>query len=288
MQENSKIAIFTPLRDEAHSIDKLFSSLECQSEPIDTWVIIENGSSDGSGQKLAERAKKSSIRNVIVLNIGSPSDPYALGTKVSQVIQHGMSYARSLPDYEHFTHIGVLDADCFPEPDYYCKLVNFLEKNPKVGITSGLIFIGDGTLDEASANWVRGGCRLWRMNCFRDAGYIVGPSWDALCSAKAAVSGWSSVVCPDATVISREVGARSSQAYYGMASYYRGVTPLYAALRGCYLSLRSPKKGVQYLQGYFSCLLKKAPRVNDEEILKYFESQGLMTAIKALLSRLGR
>lgn len=269
-----KIALITPLRDEINNIDKLFNSIKSQLVDIDTWIIVENGSTDGSIEKLNAIKPPENVKKLIVLNKTFQNNEYALGSKYSQVVDCGFQEAKNQSNFNEFTHIGILDADCFPEPEYYKKLVSFLNKNPSTGITSGIIYDENGKVDSASTDWVRGGCRLWDFECFKKSGYIIGPSADALSSAKAFVNGWKSVVCCTAKVTSREVGARTNYQYYGKATYYRGVGPFYATLRGLYLSRRSLRNSQQYLQGYYGDLIAGAPKVQDEDILKYYNNYG--------------
>lgn len=270
-----KIALITPLRDEISNIEKLFKSIEAQSTKINTWIIVENGSTDGSIEKLKNIARPKNIENLIILNKIFENNEYALGSKYSQVVDCGFKEASKQRNYEDLTHIGILDADCFPEPEYYKKLVSFLESDNSIGITSGIIYDENEKIDAASTSWVRGGCRLWSSDCFRKSGYIIGPSADALSSAKAFVNGWKSVVCSTAKITSREVGARTNYQYYGKATYYRGISPIYATLRGLYLLKHSFKNSHQYLQGYYGDLISGAPRVQDDDILNHYKSYGL-------------
>ncbi|WP_223593671.1 glycosyltransferase family A protein [Pseudomonas sp. A-R-19] len=279
-----KIALITPLRDEISNIETLFNSIENQSINIDTWIIVENGSTDGSIEKLINTPTPTNVKKLIVLNKSFQNNEYALGSKYSQVVSCGFEEAKKQDNYEEFTHIGILDADCFPKSDYYKKLVDFLSTDKSIGITSGIIYEESGKVDSASTNWVRGGCRLWSFECFRKSGYLIGPSADALSSAKAFVNGWKSVVCSTAKVTSREVGARTNYQYYGKATYYRGISPIYATLRGVYLLKRSYKVSLQYLTGYYGDFFSRAPRVQDEDILNFYKNYGFRK-LKELVTR---
>lgn len=280
----TRIALVTPLRDEIKNIEKLFESVERQTIHIDTWIIVENGSTDGSVEKLRTSQCPSNVKNLIIINKSFQNNDYALGSKYSQVVSSGFEECKKQSGYEELSHIGILDADCFPEPEYYSKLTKFLNFNSAVGITSGIIYDEIGKIDSASKAWVRGGCRLWRFECFRISGYLIGPSADALSSAKAYVNGWESVVCSNAAVTSREVGARTNYQYYGKASYYRGLGPVYATLRGLFLLKRSYKISLQYLQGYYGDFLSRAPRVEDKDVLKFYKNYGFRK-IRELFSR---
>lgn len=100
------IAIITPLRDEINNIDRLFSAIEHQTQPLYLWIIVENGSTDGSVEKLLSRAKTSKIRKIVILNEAFDDNTYALGSKYSQVVSRGFEKAKLEADYSELSHIA--------------------------------------------------------------------------------------------------------------------------------------------------------------------------------------
>ena len=84
-----RIAIVTPLRNEKKNIDKLFDSISEQSIDIFLWVILENGSTDGSKKILKQKRKPSNVRNMEILNIKESSIEYALGENYARIVNSG-------------------------------------------------------------------------------------------------------------------------------------------------------------------------------------------------------
>jgi glycosyltransferase involved in cell wall biosynthesis len=228
----AKIAIVTPLKDELNNLDRLIESISNQSINIHTWVIIENDSIDGSREYLNKINSIKNVENLFILNLDTNQQTYELGKKYSSIVHKGFELIKSKKNiYDELNFIGILDADCFPDKDYYQVLTNFMKVNPRTGISSGIILFDDGKKHKTKRNHVRGSGRLWSIDCFRDVGYVIGMSADSLSSAKAVIKGWQVNVCEKAIIKSRVAGAIKGFSYYGESAYYRGNSLLYAFLK---------------------------------------------------------
>jgi glycosyltransferase involved in cell wall biosynthesis len=264
-----QIALVTPLRDELGNLPDLFEGIRRQTVPIRYWVIVENDSTDGSRECLREAEKPPNVAEMDVLNITTANGAYQLGAKYAGIVNTGFDHIQRKWGVGDLDYIGILDADCIPEPTYFEKLVAFMAAHDDVGISSGVIRLENGESDIASADWVRGGCRLWKSACFRECGYIVGPSADTLSAIHAETAGWAVKVCKGAWVRSRETGVRSGYGYYGSSCHFRGIGPVYALAKALFLSTRSLSVGREFLLGYFGSFFSGAKRISDERILRY-------------------
>lgn len=267
------IALVTPLKDEIDNIDRFLDKIEKQTIPIKCLVIVENDSSDGSKEYLE---KISSIKNVEFfekVHMTFDDASYRVGKKYATIIKKGMDFLKKKEFYNSLDYIGILDSDVFPEEDYYRKLTDFLHDNPKMGITSGIMFTENGKLHAASRNWVRGGCRIWKKECLDEAGYFVVHTADTISLALAHLNGWQTGTVKSAKVISREVNARlGNSKSKGYHAYYRGHTFLYAVSKFAYFSFvkGKVKRGYDYLMGYIEGALSRKPRISDPRVRKYF------------------
>ncbi len=271
--EKHRIAIITPVKDEIGNLDKFFKCLSELNVPIHTLVMVENDSVDGTKEYLEKTNKPENIDNFIVLNINFVDKSYDLEFKYAEIIDAGLQYLRKQNFYKDLGYIGILDSDVFPEIDYYSKLINFLIKNPKIGITSGIIYNLEGKKHIVAKNWVRGGCRLWKKECIDQTGFPVAPSPDAISVALAEINGWQALTVEDAKVYSREVGERMKNfKTFGSRVYYRGSTPFFAILKSIYhifVEFRF-KIGIDFLIGYFSDYFKQKPRIGDARVKEYY------------------
>ncbi|UNK42222.1 glycosyltransferase family 2 protein [Luteimonas sp. S4-F44] len=284
-----RIFLSTPLRNEFDNIPDLYRAVSSQDVSISIWVIVENGSTDGSQELLQTLPKPSNVEQLIVLNEDTESGEYALGQKYARIVSRGFDEIRARVDLQPEDLIGILDADSFPSDGYYRILTLAFDQNPRLGLASG-VSCDTGTEKKSihAADWVRGSCRLWRGACMLQSGYIVGPSADTLSLARAEIDGWQADVVKDAMFKAREVGTRSKQRYYGSSAYFRGNTLTYALVRfGKFLAYGRFSDARDYLAGYCSARSDDAPRIDDEQIRDYFE-QYLPRKIKKRLGLTGR
>lgn len=262
------ISLVTPLRDEIANLPSLFSAVANLNVTIDDWVICENGSTDGSREFLSSHEKPETVRNLHVLNLDTETAEYQLGFKYSRIVLHGMNHI-FLSNDNNSEFIGILDADCFPSPDYYNALLEAFLQRPDLGIVSGSLVNTDGARLPAAKGFPRGNSRLWRRQCLIDAPYMVGMSADTLSAIRAEIKGWKSDALTDAIVVTREVGMRAGPEYYGASAYYRGETLTFTLAKSISKLISNPRYGLGYLSGYVSAMKQQAPQVQDPEILAY-------------------
>lgn len=263
-----RISLVTPLRDEISNLPSIFSAMSSLDLQIHHWVICENGSTDGSREYLASAAKPDNITNLTVLNLDTETQEYQLGFKYSRIVLAGMNHIAS-SSHPTSDFVGILDADCFPSPNYYTRLLEEFGRRPKLGILSGTLFDEEGKRLPGAPGFPRGNSRLWRSACLDDAPYIVGMSADALSAIRAQAKGWLCDAISDAKVTTREVGQRAGGAYYGASAHYRGETLVFTTLKCLSKLPTKPKFSLDYFKGFLSAYIARAPQVNDREILEF-------------------
>lgn len=269
--KSKKIAIVTPLRNEVNNIDRLFDAISKQTLDIFLWLILENCSTDGSIEKLKNINCPENVEILEIINLTETSTEYKLGLNYARIINHGFNEIKDKSICNKIDYVGILDSDIFLEEKYYEKLLKLFDKDSYLGITSGIIENLDGSIEKTGNNWVRGGCRLWKKECFYQSGYIVGPSADSLSAAKAICNGWKVYPSMDAIAYSRPVGSRVNYQYYGEASFFRGCSILYILIKSFYF-LYKLKLNIAYglIIGYFHCFFNNRNRINDSQVLKYY------------------
>ena len=268
-----RVALVTPLRDELENLPKLIKSIESQTVPIYLWVIVQNGSTDGSVEFLKSLDSVTNVENFVVLHYDDLGNEYALGSKYSTVVSRGFKYIkRSLEEsrIRRLQYIGICDADCFPPVNYYEELTNFMLDN-SISISSGIGLFMNGKKDGEAKDWVRGNCRLWSYDCFIESGYLKGPSADALSLAKARIKGFVCRPKADLFYSCREMGKKAKYEYYGYANYYRGITFIYCLLKVVnYFRIGQLNNGLLFLKGYTYSYINNKDKIDDKEIIEYF------------------
>ena len=277
-----KIALVTPLKDEIENINRFLDALSKQSIEIFSLIILENDSNDGSKEYLESISSVTNIANFKVINLEFEDKSYRVDAKYSSIVNRGFEYLAQKDYFNNLDFIGILDSDCFPEENYYEELTAFMNSDNKLGISSGLIYTDSGILHKTNINWVRGGCRLWKIDCFKSAGFLVEPSPDVISVALAHINGWTTRTCKKIKVHSREVGEQGDYSFYGVSAYYRGHTIFYVILRSIYYSIYKfdMLRSLQFLKGYFASLIINKDKLSNKELRNYYNWYLLNKIIK--------
>jgi glycosyltransferase involved in cell wall biosynthesis len=267
-----KIALVTPLKNERENIERFLSVLSKQSIEIFSVIILENDSDDGSKEYLEPILTVPNIKHFTVINLEFEDKSYRVDAKYSSIVQKGFEYLEQQEYFNDLDFIGILDSDCFPEENYYEELTAFMNSDNKLGISSGLIFTDAGKLHKTNINWVRGGCRLWKIDCFKSAGFLVEPSPDVISVALAHIHGWTTRPCKRIKVISREVGENGDYSFYGASAHYRGHTIIYIIIRSLYYTLYKLDlvRAIQYLRGYLSSIMNNNKKLSNKKLRTYY------------------
>lgn len=264
-----RLHVLTPLRDEAENIPRLVETLRAQTRPVDAWVVLENGSTDGSKEMLREIAPGGSLREIEVLNLELAQKEYALGHKYSSIVKAGLDHLAATRELGPEDMVALLDADTFLHPRYYEAIAAAFAAEPRLGMACGRP-IRPGK-SEHETRWTGGGYFVWRQACLTDAGYIVGPSADVVSATKAHLRGWERRVLQDIHAESRVMGDRVDFRYYGRSAYFRGETlPHAVAVAARRAAMGHPAQGWAHVAGYLGEVRRGAPRTEDAEIRAYF------------------
>jgi poly-beta-1,6-N-acetyl-D-glucosamine synthase len=224
-------ALVTPAKDEADNLRRLADSVTSQTVVPSRWVIVDNGSSDSTPDVAGALAERFDW----IRSTAAPGTETAPGAPVVRAFNTGLPLAGE-PDV-----VVKLDADVSFEPDYFGRLLEEFEADPKLGIAGGVCFEledGEWVARHVTGDHVRGATRAYRFNCLREIGplpEVVG--WDGVDELKAHVLGWRTRSVPTLRFDHhRAVGARdgaptSRWLAEGRCAHYMGYGPLYMLVR---------------------------------------------------------
>lgn len=277
--------LVTPCKNEEDSLPKLTESVINQTIRPNLWVIVDDGSTDKTPAILKEVTRKYNWIKTIRLN----EAPRDLGIHVSHVYRQGFDYAINYClDYSvNYIYFGVVDADIILETNYFEALISEFEKNPRLGICSGRI----GNIVEGKILWSdyrndlpSGGARLWRKKCFEETDkYLLTCSPDSVSNVKAKIKGWETRQYEHITAVSTRPYASAQGQWIGYKklgsnNYFIGYNPTHVLLKG--MTLLYSRKGyfktgigIAYIYGYLACYLKHGPRIDDKEVLNYYDKR---------------
>ena len=285
--------LVTAARNEQAHIEKTIQSVVAQTRLPLRWVIVDDGSTDHTGEVVASYTEKHAW---IELVQRSPHQERSFAGKVL-AFNAGFERIKSL----NFEVIGNLDADLSFDADYLEFLVSKFAEDPRLGV-AGTPFIESG-YDSArdsfeGENHVAGGCQLFRRRCFMEiGGYTPNPAggidWIAVTTAR--MKGWKTRSFPEKRfhhyrpLGTAERGELASLYSYGEKDYYLGGSPVWQAFRVAYRSVKQPfvVGGLALFLGYTSAALRRMKRAVSPDLMR-FHRQEQMRKLTALFGALLR
>ena len=285
--------LITPAHNEEAFIAKTLDSMIAQTVLPERWVIVDDGSTDETGEIVERYASR--YPWIELVRLPQHRDRSFAG-KV-HAFNAGLERLQSL----QLDVIGNLDADLSFEPDYLEFLMRKFSEDPKLGV-AGTPFIEDGydsTRDSFEGeNHVAGGCQLFTRQCFQDVGGYIpnragGIDWIAVTTAR--MKGWKTRSFPEKRFHHyRTLGTagRSSAAAsfsYGEKDYYLGGSPIWELFRVAYRMTKQPVliDGLALLSGYCWAALRRMKRPITPELMR-FHRREQMKKLRAIFRALLR
>jgi len=117
-----KISLISCLKNEAENIDKWFERIFNQTHPPDEIILVDNGSTDGSLEKLEQYASLSKI-------------PIKILSEPAGNIAHNRNLAIS---HARYPIIAATDFGCFARPDWLEKITHPFSVDPEIQVSAGI------------------------------------------------------------------------------------------------------------------------------------------------------
>ena len=279
MTEDVKYVIITPVRDEEKHIEATIEAVAGQTIRPTEWVIVDDGSSDRTGDIIDRYAAKFPWISVVHRsNRGFRKS----GGGVVEAFYDGYN-ALHCKDWDF---IVKLDGDLTLSVTYFERCFEHFERDPKLGVGGGEIYYDLGGVQKLEANpkfHVRGATKIYRRACWEAIGGLLkAPGWDSIDEVKANMLGWKSYSFEGLRVVHHRLtgsadGALRDRVKHGVACYISGYHPLFVAA-SCFRRLfqrpyiiGSAAICYGFLKGYFTHI----ERVDDAPLIKYVRTQQL-------------
>jgi glycosyltransferase involved in cell wall biosynthesis len=275
-------AAVTPLRSERENLGRLAASLEAQTVAPTEWVIVDNGSTDGSLEAARELAARLPWVRVIEIE-GDPAP--RPGAPIVRAFHAGLGALSVRPDV-----IVKLDADVSLAGDYFERQLAAFAGDPALGIASGACLeLEDGEWRpvDVTEGHVRGAVRAYRRECLHDVLPLEeGVGWDGIDGLKASMRGWRTRTVPELAFyhhrpLGHRDGSRTARwKAQGRACWFMGYRPGYLVLRTLHRARQNPH-ALAMLPSYLGAALRQEPRYADLEVRRYLrEKQSLGQAFR--------
>jgi poly-beta-1,6-N-acetyl-D-glucosamine synthase len=274
-----KYVLITPARNEEAFIEKTITSVINQTVRPQKWVIINDGSTDRTGDIARQYAQTVDFIDLIDVTGDNQRN---FGSK-SRAVNYAYDQVRQLD----FDFVGNLDADVSFDPDYYKNILTIMSENPQLGLAGGARYdYKDGTFVrvKTASNSVGGPFQLFRRECFEKiGGYKVLPHGgiDAVAEITARMYGWEVKMFPDYHVYHHRATGRANRsvlsAYFhlGIREYVIGYHPLFEVVRTIKrLNMKPYLLGsFAALAGYTSALVRRYERPVPPEVIAFLHKE---------------
>jgi biofilm PGA synthesis N-glycosyltransferase PgaC len=273
-----RYCLITPCRDEAAYARQTIESVAGQTLPPALWVIVDDGSTDGTAEIVEEYA--ASLPYIRLIR--RPDRGHRrVGGGVVQAFNVG--YATVTPT--DFQYICKLDLDLVLPPAYFEGLVRRMELEPRLGSTSGkpwFVHPRTGALvpEVCGSEMSVGMTKFYRQTCFREiGGFVEQVMWDGIDCHRARMLGWIAESVDDQSLRfihlrpqgASQAGIWTGRVRAGFGQYYMGTAPLYYIASAAYRALEHPVLigSIAMLWGYAKSALKRLPRYDDPEFRRF-------------------
>lgn len=266
--------LITPARNESAFIALTIESMIRQTVLPLKWVIVSDGSTDGTDEIVNKYAAEHSWMQLV--RMPERSERHFAG-KV-----HAFNAGREKIKDLRYDFIGNLDADISFDPDYFSFLLDKFAEDPSLGVGGTPFREGSRQYDYrfTSIEHVSGACQLFRRQCFETiGGYrpLRKGGVDHVAVLTARMKGWKTrtftgKTCEHHRSMGTAKNGRLVLAFKGgQVDYILGSHPLWQIFRCAYQMKNKPYMiaGALRLTGFFWAALKRMKKDVPPELVAF-------------------
>jgi biofilm PGA synthesis N-glycosyltransferase PgaC len=282
-QSHPRIALITPLRDEEDYIGAMIVSIVNQQIRPAKWLIVDDGSTDRTPAIVRTYCQQFEFIELVELAARSERNPGGEGA---------ITYALQRLDLSQYDYLARFDADLLFEEDYFGRILDEFNKDPRLGIAGGGLYIDRNSklvLERAPEYHVRGAVKMYRCECFEQlCGLGTDIGWDTIDEVCAWSRGWRTRSFFDIRVIHRRPTGESlhaSRIYRerGRAEYLTWSHPVFVLLKSVKIAMGSFANARCFLGGFFHSYKVRHLRVADPEFRRTRRTQQLARAFNSVI-----
>jgi poly-beta-1,6-N-acetyl-D-glucosamine synthase len=295
--------LVTPARNEAEFIELTIQSVVAQSVRPAKWVIVSDGSTDGTNDIVMKYA--SAHPWIELVQMPERQERHFAG----KALAVNTGYKRLVE--MQYNVVGNLDADVSFDQDYFGFLMSRFAENPKLGVGGTAFREGDLTYNYefVGIEHVSGMCQMFRRECFEAIGgyaAIRSGGIDLIAVLSARAKGWETRTFVEKSFVHHRSQGRAlhsgllERLHLGRKDYLLGNHPMWEIFRSLYQMQRRPYVvgGLLVLASYLWNWFRGVERTISEELMALRRSEQLrrlklvmqrrFRAIVSLIKRTGR
>jgi poly-beta-1,6-N-acetyl-D-glucosamine synthase len=272
--------LVTPARNEAEFIELTIQSVVAQSVRPAKWVIVSDGSTDGTNDIVMKYA--SAHPWIELVQMPERQERHFAG----KALAVNTGYKRLVE--MQYNVVGNLDADVSFDQDYFGFLMSRFAENPKLGVGGTAFREGDLTYNYefVGIEHVSGMCQMFRRECFEAIGgyaAIRSGGIDLIAVLSARAKGWETRTFVEKSFVHHRSQGRAlhsgllERLHLGRKDYLLGNHPMWEIFRSLYQMQRRPYVvgGLLVLASYLWNWFRGVERTISEELMALRRSEQL-------------
>jgi poly-beta-1,6-N-acetyl-D-glucosamine synthase len=299
--EKPRVLIVSPVRNEVKHIVRVAHGVAAQELAPARWVVIDDGSTDGTRERLEELEGEIEFLMVVQAPVtASEADGRGPRDRLAQAIEvRNFNLVLAEVDSEEYTHVMKLDGDIELPPNYLRVLMERFVANPELGLAGGVLVEptseGGTRRIEIPAHHVHGALKCYSRACLSAIGGVQERlGWDTIDGTYARMRGFQTQNFPDlVSVHHRPIasadGRLRGRARHGECAYITHYGPLWVGLRSLKVARSSPVglSGAAFVYGYGRAWVRRVERVPDREYRR-FTRRELYRRLLGVIPAIGR
>ena len=281
-----KYIIITPAKDEENYIEYTLESVCKQSLKPKRWIIVNDGSIDGTSKIVKKYMMRYSW--ITLIHNETITEERSEGGKIIRAFYKGFN---SIVDHD-YDFIVKLDADLTLPENYFEKVANAFRANPRLGICGGRLFVekyNKYITRNGFDNYVPGAFKSYSKACFNDIGGIMPVlGWDGLDMLTAMYKGWDVEVLPLKVTTHRPTHSDYNRTklnfLLGQTTWKMGSSFILIIIRTLVRLKQRPfiLAGLSYFIGYLHSLFSNNQKYVNKDLEKYINTYHYKRIFKVL------
>jgi poly-beta-1,6-N-acetyl-D-glucosamine synthase len=298
MPFETRYVLISPCRNEAAFMRQTLDSVVGQSLRPARWVIVDDGSTDGTPAILAEYASRHEWISIVTR---ADRGHRAVGPGVVDAFYSGYQTI----DRGQYDFVCKLDLDLLLPPRYFEILIQRMNSDPRIATCSGKSYISEnGRLiyERHGDDTSLGMTKFYRMDRFHEiGGFVREVMWDGIDCHLCRMRGW--IACswddPELRFVHlRPMGSSQQSVFtgrmrHGYGQYFMGTGFLYLAASALTRVNQKPYVlgSLAIMWGWIKSAALRKPRYDDldfRRFLRRFQTRALFVGKRRAIAELTR
>lgn len=293
----SRLLVISPVRNEAAHIERVALAMAAQTRPPDTWLIVDDHSTDDTRAVLERLAPRLPFMQIMSAAPGVAADTRDRLAVAADALAFNTGL-HSL-DWRSFTHVSKLDGDTELPREYFETVLDRFADNPKLGLAGGVRVEHVGRREKLervpTRHHVPGALKCYTVECFEAIGGMQERlAWDTIDEVYARMRGHETQALPELVAIHHRPwgsadGVLKGRARHGRCAYIVYYPLPWVALRALKTANLRPwgLSSIAYLGGYLMAG-RTTTQVGDPEFRRFFRRELRQRVREALVGGLTR